>query len=1084
MTSDFSTKIIKVKTALEAIFVKKSDRSHISYGQVDSTSTSTDFTATVTGLTSLTDGATVMLRNGVITSAEGFTLNVNGLGAKPVYNSMADATRDTTIFNINYTMLFVYDSTRIEGGCWMCYRGYNSDKDTNTIGYQIRTNSSTYIATDKFVRYRLLLEVSDGQYMPVNTSTSTSGTASKSSAMNTREFKIGGRIMYYGTTAAVSADTQIAGIAYLWTQINLVLGYSFSNSSSGPSLTTGEPVYMIAKPSTTNKGMAKLNTPYYTQSLPSTADDLIYIYLGQATDATHIELLINHPIYEYKNGGIRLYREYYDSSEIDTFLNSKSDTGHTHSNYINPTIVDNLTTDDATKVLSAKQGKVLQDNKLEKVHSSYKGKNVVTNASTGAIEFEDKYSHPSTHTSSMITDSNTYNNIGNTANTLDNILSNINSKLGTLATIDLVEVTTNKGTASASTMNKLYLVAESSSATNDNYEIFVTVRTGTSGNYNYAWEKIDTARIDLSGYLTTSNASSTYLSKTDASSTYVAKETGKGLFSGSYSDLTNKPSYSATVTSSTTDSVKIGSININGSNVDIYATNTVYTHPTPSGLGGAKTSGLYKVAVDAQGHITGTASVGASDLPSHTHNYSTFSGNYEDLTNKPTIPLATSDLTNDGNGEEPFLTHSDISAVGITNSYEDLDDKPTIPSAYTHPSTHPASMITGLATVATSGKTSDLNNDSGFLTSHNPIDSSLSSSSENAVQNKVINTALGNKVDKVSGKGLSTNDFDATYKGYVDNLVSSGDTTKNAHVHGNIGSGGTLNSDISTVNKIAVTDSSNNLKTISQIPYSKVSGTPTLSTVATSGKASDLTNDNNTFATGNHNHSGVYSESTHGHGFITHEGKFADPQGYGAPLKVGSTGYIGAGTFGTNSGEFAEGNHTHTASEIGFTAGTGFGDAAPNITDTSTALNYVMEDCNLKANINDIPTTTSQLTNDSGFLTSHQSLTPTRVYNCTSWTSYINTSASNLLSLYKLGDMYLLRYFVTTNTLTYSTTDYNMNDDTIGSNYRPSGDRTFHVSTSSSHNAKITITTNGKIKISTDANSTAVSLAGSVMYWW
>ena len=57
-----------------------------------------------------------------------------------------------------------------------------------------------------------------------------------------------------------------------------------------------------------------------------------------------------------------------------------------------------------------------------------------------------------------------------------------------------------------------------------------------------------------------------------------------------------------------------------------------------------------------------------------------------------------------------------------------------------------------------------------YLTSHNPVDTALSSTSTNAVQNKVINTALGNKVDKVSGKGLSTNDFTATYKTALDNL--------------------------------------------------------------------------------------------------------------------------------------------------------------------------------------------------------------------------------------------------------------------------------------------------------------------------
>lgn len=122
-----------------------------------------------------------------------------------------------------------------------------------------------------------------------------------------------------------------------------------------------------------------------------------------------------------------------------------------------------------------------------------------------------------------------------------------------------------------------------------------------------------------------------------------------------------------------------------------------------------------------------------------------------------------------------------------------------------------------------------------------------------------------------------------------------------------------------------------------------------------------------------------------------------------------------------------------------------------------------------------IPTKISDLTND---------LSPVEVYSCSSWTSYINTSASNLLRLYKLGNIYLLRYFITTNSLTYSTTDYNVNDDTIGSSYRPSSDRTFHVSTSSSHNAKITITSGGRVKISTDTNSTAISLAGSVIYWW
>lgn len=39
------------------------------------------------------------------------------------------------------------------------------------------------------------------------------------------------------------------------------------------------------------------------------------------------------------------------------------------------------------------------------------------------------------------------------------------------------------------------------------------------------------------------------------------------------------------------------------------------------------------------------------------------------------------------------------------------------------------------------------------------VDTAMSSTSTNPVQNKTVNSALGNKVDKVTGKGLSTNDY-------------------------------------------------------------------------------------------------------------------------------------------------------------------------------------------------------------------------------------------------------------------------------------------------------------------------------------
>lgn len=116
----------------------------IPFGHVDSTSTATVFTATVDGISELRDGVCVYLKNGVVTSASGFTLNINGLGAKHVYQTMAAATAVTTLFNVNYTMLFVYNSTRVSGGCWDMFYGYNAN---TTYSSMSQTEANTGTAT-------------------------------------------------------------------------------------------------------------------------------------------------------------------------------------------------------------------------------------------------------------------------------------------------------------------------------------------------------------------------------------------------------------------------------------------------------------------------------------------------------------------------------------------------------------------------------------------------------------------------------------------------------------------------------------------------------------------------------------------------------------------------------------------------------------------------------------------------------------------------------------------------------------------------------------------------------------------------
>lgn len=66
-----------------------------------------------------------------------------------------------------------------------------------------------------------------------------------------------------------------------------------------------------------------------------------------------------------------------------------------------------------------------------------------------------------------------------------------------------------------------------------------------------------------------------------------------------------------------------------------------------------------------------------------------FSGSYDDLTDKPTIPSAPADIgaatAAQGANADTAVQPGDLSTVATSGSYDDLSNKPTIPAAYTLP---------------------------------------------------------------------------------------------------------------------------------------------------------------------------------------------------------------------------------------------------------------------------------------------------------------------------------------------------------------------------------------------------------------
>jgi len=266
----------------------------IPFGTTDSSSTATAVTATVTGITELVDGELMYLTNGSVTTASGWTLNINGLGAKPVYSTMSESSRITTQFNSAYTMMFVYNSSRVSGGCWDMFYGF--DSNTNTVGYQLRTNSANMPAVQTGYRYRLWLTDADGQgWVPINTSTSTNATTAR--ALNSRPINPFGSIVYCEHNATKNAGEGL-GTSHQWEQYPLTIGYSYVKT-----LVKDAPVYLKCTPQADGSAvMADI-----VSALPTTNDGYIYIFLGTAYSTTAMELLPVHPVYYHDGTGIRLW---------------------------------------------------------------------------------------------------------------------------------------------------------------------------------------------------------------------------------------------------------------------------------------------------------------------------------------------------------------------------------------------------------------------------------------------------------------------------------------------------------------------------------------------------------------------------------------------------------------------------------------------------------------------------------------------------------------------------------------------------------------------------------------------------------
>ena len=246
---------------------------------------------------------------------------------------------------------------------------------------------------------------------------------------------------------------------------------------------------------------------------------------------------------------------------------------------------------------------------------------------------------------------------------------------------------------------------------------------------------------------------------------------------------------------------------------------------------------------------------------------STFNGSYNDLTDKPTIPseytlptasadtlggikvgagLSINDgvLSANGGGTADSVNWENVvgkptfATVATSGDYNDLTNKPTIPTAYTHPDTHPASMITGLSTVATSGSYADLTNKPTIPTVTNDLTDTLKSNYDTAYTHSQSTHAPSNAQ---KNSDITKAEIEAKLTGNITTHTHSQYLTEHQSL-----TGYAKTADLSTV---ATSGSYNDLSDKPTIPtaYTHPTSHPAsmitgLSTVATSGSYNDLSN--------------------------------------------------------------------------------------------------------------------------------------------------------------------------------------------------------------------------------------------------
>lgn len=165
---------------------------------------------------------------------------------------------------------------------------YNS---TYVWGFRPRAGAQGIFA------YSPLLLKSDGVWENVVTTNTVNATKER----NTNGFVVGQVLLSVVNVGANNVSTSDAHIYVI--RPNIDVRYLINGTTAD--VTVNVPIYLVGE--IHSDGLFYLDSPWWTQTLPTTDDGKVYWHIGYVANSGNWDFSAHLPIYHYKNGAIRIY---------------------------------------------------------------------------------------------------------------------------------------------------------------------------------------------------------------------------------------------------------------------------------------------------------------------------------------------------------------------------------------------------------------------------------------------------------------------------------------------------------------------------------------------------------------------------------------------------------------------------------------------------------------------------------------------------------------------------------------------------------------------------------------------------------